>query len=88
VPTNNGAVYVKCCGPTQRHEPRLTALLHREFPGLVTEVLALHPTQSWMLVAEGGKKLGEVISGDELLRVWREVLPRYAELGDAHAAWR
>jgi hypothetical protein len=80
VPTSVGAVYVKCCGPTQAHEPRLTALLHREFPGLVTEVLALHSTQPWMLVAEGGKKLGEVYSGDELLRAWREILPRCAQL--------
>jgi hypothetical protein len=80
VPTAHGAVYLKCCGPTQAHEPRLTALLHREFPGLVTEVLALHSTQPWMLVAEGGKKLGEVYEGDELLRAWREILPRCAQL--------
>jgi len=80
VPTANGAVYVKCCGPTQAHEPRLTALLHREFPGLVTEVLALHPTKPWMLIAEGGTKLGEVYEGDELLRAWREILPRCALL--------
>lgn len=80
VPTNDRAVYVKCCGSTQAHEPRLTALLHREFPGLVTEVLALHPTQPWMLVAEGGKKPRDAYSGDDFLRVWREVLPRYAQL--------
>ena len=80
VPTNGGAVYVKCCGPTQAHEPRLTALLDREFPGVVTEVLALHPTQPWMLVAEGGKKLRDAYSGDDFLRAWREVLPRYAQL--------
>jgi hypothetical protein len=80
VPTTNGSVYVKCCGPTQRHEPHLTALLHREFPGLVTEVLALHADRPWMLVAEGGVKLGEMYSGDELLRAWREVLPRCAQL--------
>jgi hypothetical protein len=80
VPTTGGAVYVKCCGPTQRHEPQLTALLHREFPGLVTEVLAVHPDRPWMLVAEGGKKLGEVYSGDELLRAWREILPRCGQL--------
>src|SRR6266516_1227529 len=78
VPTSDGAGYVKCCGPTQAHEARLTALLHREFRGLVTEVLALHPTRPWMLVAEGGKKLGEVYTGDELLRAWREILPRCA----------
>jgi len=80
VPTTGGAVYVKCCGPTQRHEPRLTALLDREFPGLVPEVLALHTDWPWMLVAEGGKKLGDVYSGDELLRAWREILPRCAQL--------
>jgi len=43
-------------------------------------VLALHPTRPWMLVAEGGKKLGDVHSGDDLLRAWREILPRYAQL--------
>ena len=80
VPTNSGAVYVKCCGPTQAHEPRLTALLHREFPSLVTEVLALHRTQPWMLVAEGGKKIRDAYSGDDFLRAWREVLPRYAQM--------
>jgi hypothetical protein len=80
VPTTRDAVYVKCCGPTQAHEPRLTALLHREFPGLVTEVLALHPTEPWMLVAEGGKKIRDAYSGDEFLRAWREVLPRYAQM--------
>jgi len=80
VPTTRDAVYVKCCGPTQAHEPRLTALLHREFPGLVTEVLALHSTQPWMLVAEGGKKIRDAYSGDEFLRTWREVLPRYAQM--------
>jgi len=71
---------VKCCGPTQAHEPRLTALLHREFPGLVNEVLALHPAQPWMLIAEGGKKIRDAYSGDEFLRVWRDVLPRYAQM--------
>ena len=80
VPTTYDAVYVKCCGPTQRHEPRLTAMLHREFPGVVTEVLALHPERPWMLVAEGGRKIRDVYTGDEFLRAWREVLPRYAQL--------
>ena len=80
VPTTRDAVYVKCCGPTQAHEPRLTALLHRKFPGLVTQVLALHPARPWMLVAEGGRKIRDAYSGDEFLRAWREVLPRYAQM--------
>jgi len=85
VPTDHGAVYLKCCGPTQQHEPPLTALLHREFRGLVTEVLAVHPDRPWMLVAEGGTKLREVYSGGDLLRAWREILPRYAQLQRAVA---
>jgi hypothetical protein len=80
VPTTGGALYLKCCGTMQAHEPHLTALLHRELPGLVTEVLALHPDRPWMLVADGGRPLGEVFSGDEVLRAWCEILPRYAEL--------
>lgn len=85
-PTVGGAVYLKCCGPTQRHEPGLTALLDREFPGVVPEVIALHPEQPWMLVAEGGTKLRDAFSGDELLRAWRDILPRYARLQRALAA--
>jgi hypothetical protein len=79
-PTAGGAVYLKCCGPTQRHEPGLTALLDREFPGVVPEVIALHPDQPWMLVAEGGTKLRDAFSGDGLLRAWRDILPRYARV--------
>ena len=33
-----------------------------------------------MLVAEGGKKIRDAYSGDEFLRAWREVLPRYAQM--------
>ncbi len=73
-------MYLKVCGPTQRHEPQLTRLLHAEFPGLVPQVLALHPSRPWMLVADGGKKLRGAFAGEELLREWRELLPRYAEL--------
>jgi hypothetical protein len=87
VPTSGGAVYVKCCGPTQAHEPQLTALLHRHFRGLVPEVLALHPTRPWMLAADGGKKLGEVYEGDELLRAWRRILPRCAQLQRDITPW-
>ena len=33
-----------------------------------------------MLVADGGQKLREVFTGDDLLRAWREILPRCAQL--------
>jgi hypothetical protein len=80
VPTSKGAVYLKCCGPTQAHEPRLSGLLQRVRPALVPRVLALHPDLPWMLVAEGGAKLRDAYAGDALLGVWCELLPRHAEL--------
>ena len=80
VPTTAGLFYLKCCGPTQRHEPRLTELLHRVHPALVPEVVAVHPTEPWMLVGDGGRRADAVYSGASILDAWREVLPRYAEL--------
>lgn len=78
VPTSSGALYLKCCGPTQRHEPALSALLHRSAPGSVPDVLAVHERQPWMLVADGGAKLRDAYEGEALLGAWREILPRCA----------
>ena len=33
-----------------------------------------------MLLAEGGTRISEVFAGDDLLRAWRDLLPRYAQL--------
>ena len=80
VHTETETLFLKCCGPTQRHEPRLTELLHRAHPGVVPNVLAVHPKEPWMLVSDGGRRVDEVYQGVELLDAWRAVLPRYAEL--------
>jgi hypothetical protein len=79
-PARGGAVFLKCCGPSQAHEPGLTALLVRYRPGDVPALLARHPSEDWMLLADGGKKVRELFAGRDLLREWARVLPRYAEL--------
>ena len=79
-PTDRGPVYLKLCGPSQAHEPALTVLLAAAAPALVPEVLAVHPHEPWMLLAEGGDKLRDVLTPSERLDVWAEVLPRYATL--------
>jgi hypothetical protein len=79
-PTDRGAVYLKLCGPSQAHEPALTALLARTAGALVPEVLAIHPREPWMLLADGGAKLREVRGPTERLDVWAKILPPYAEL--------
>ena len=79
VPTDRGFLFLKCCGRSQAHEPRLTALLEATHPDLVPHLIALHPTEPWMLVMDGGAKLREVESGPAL-DAWSDVLPRYAQL--------
>jgi hypothetical protein len=79
-PTDRGVVYLKICGPSQAHEPALTALLARTAGALVPEILAIHPREHWMLLADGGAKLRDVLAPSERLDVWTEILPRYAEL--------
>ena len=78
--TDRGDVFLKLCGPSQAHEPALTALLAPVARTLLPEVIATHPTRAWMLLGDGGVKLREAMSGQALLETWAAVLPRYAEL--------
>ena len=79
-PTDRGDVYLKLCGPSQAHEPALTALLSGTAGALVPEVIAIHPREPWMLLADGGQKFRDVLSGPALLEAWGVLMPRYAEL--------
>ena len=73
-------MYLKLCGPSQAHEPALTALLAATAPALVPRILAIHPRERWMLLAGGGTKLRDAQAPAERLEVWARILPRYAEL--------
>ncbi|HLZ47194.1 MAG TPA: phosphotransferase [Candidatus Limnocylindria bacterium] len=79
-PTDGGDVYLKLCGPSQAHEPALTTLLAAERPAIVPRILGVHPDEPWMLLADGGAKLRDVLDGPAQLGVWTEILPPYAEL--------
>jgi hypothetical protein len=76
--TSRGVVYLKCCGPSQAHEPRLTALLQRVASRDVPTLIARHPRRDWMLLEDGGRKIREVARGAPMLREWERILPRYA----------
>lgn len=78
--TTGGDVFLKLCGPSQAHEPALTSVLIPLAPSLLPEVLATHPTRPWMLLADGGAQLRDVLAGPKLLDAWIQLLPRYAEL--------
>lgn len=78
--TSCGVVFLKACGPSQSHEPALTARLSREGGSIVPTPLAVHPREPWMLLADGGVKVREAFGGPGLLEAWTRILPRYAEL--------
>lgn len=69
--------WFKACRPVQGFEPRLTAVLHRRWPGRVPQVLAHDETRAWLLTLDAGPAIEW--SADAFPR-WIEMLPRYAEL--------
>lgn len=78
--TASDAVFLKVCGPSQAFEPRLTERLARDGEALVPGPLAVHPTEPWMILADGGPKLRDALEGDALLDAWARILPRHAAL--------
>jgi phosphotransferase family enzyme len=78
--TGDSAVYLKACSAVQVHEPRVIELVAREFPDLVPRLVARHPTEPWVILREGGVRLRLAMPDGAQLRVWRTLLPRYAEL--------
>lgn len=86
-PTSRGPIFLKCCGPSQAYEPKLTELLARTARSAVPTLIARHRREDWMLLADGGTKLREAFNGVDLLRAWERILPRYAELQVALLAW-
>jgi len=80
VATTRGTLFLKCCGPTQAFEPRLTALLQSTRTGVARNGETVHATEPWMLVTDGGQRIDKAYPGADILGAWRTVLPRYAEL--------
>jgi len=76
VPLASGAAWLKACAPVQRFEPRLTAALARNAPGVGPDVLAHDSGRGWLLLADAGEPIG-LGAGPE---PWLSVLPRYAQL--------
>jgi hypothetical protein len=67
----------------QRFEVRLTAELHRRWPGRVAHVLGSEVARGWLLTADAG---APIEWSDAAFVRWLEVLPRYAELQIGEAA--
>jgi hypothetical protein len=80
VPTADGVVWFKACHPSHGFEPALALELARLRPENVIEVLAADADRGWMITADAGSRLRELLtSADDLVR-WEEFLPRYSDV--------
>lgn len=78
VPTENGDVYFKANTSALRHEAALVTLLAQRRPDCVPPLLAVDPERGWMLMADAGTQLRELIARERELTRWLDVLPLYA----------
>ena len=78
VPTGGGDVYFKANAPELRHEAAVTTVVSRLRPDCVPQPLAVELERGWMLMADAGTRLREVIEQQRDLRPWLDVLPLYA----------
>lgn len=79
-PTESGEFYFKANAPVSAFEAAVTQALFRWRPDCTPEVLAVESAQGWLLMADGGPRVREALGERGDVRVWEEILPRYAEL--------
>ncbi len=85
VPTTGGTVWLKAAAPSTSFEIALYELLAREVPEHVLVPLAVDAGRDWVLLPDGGTRLGDRVGSEDLAAALCEVLPQYAELQRALA---
>ena len=74
VPTGVGPVWFKANDGSLRHEAGIVSLLADRAPERVPPLLAADPERGWMLMADAGRRLREVLAEDRSLDRWFDVL--------------
>jgi hypothetical protein len=80
VPTSAGDHYFKAALPDLAFEAALTATLAETWPDLLPRILGVDRTKGWLLMANGGIRLREVLQADRDAGHWETILPCYARL--------
>ena len=80
VPTETGDVYFKANEPASRHEAALVRLLAARRPDCVPPLLAADFERGWMLMADAGTRLREIVERERDMNCWFEIMPLYAGL--------
>jgi hypothetical protein len=80
VPTAAGPRWFKATAPALRHEVAVHAVVSARRPDCVPALLAADPDRGWMLMADAGEPLREVVARERSVDAWLDVLPLYAGL--------
>lgn len=80
VVTTERTLYFKSPSHVTRHEPVIISALSTRWPALVPELLAADLARSWMLLADNGSPMNEVLDIAEQITVIERLLPAYAEM--------
>jgi hypothetical protein len=81
VPSDDGDVLLKACGPAGAHEPALLRFLAELWPNRVPGVIAVDVPRALVLMTDAAReRLREVITRDRDLSHWRAILPLYAQM--------
>lgn len=88
VPTTGGAVWFKACVPAVAYEVGVLPVLVARRPDCLPHLLATDRDRGWMLQADGGTRLRDLLAEHPDFSRWEAVLPLYADLQLAAAADR
>jgi hypothetical protein len=77
VPTTGGDVWFKANIPLLAYEAAVVDLLAARRPDCVPGLLATDLDRGWLLMADGGERLREIVEREREFGRWLEVLPRY-----------
>ncbi|MBM7844976.1 hypothetical protein [Herpetosiphon giganteus] len=80
ISTNQGLVYFKAPAPAFSYEAGLTQALAMWQPACNVPVLAIEPSQGWILSADAGTTLRQLGQNASQLAHWDALLPQYSEL--------
>ena len=80
VPTDEGTVWFKANDESMRHEGAVMALVASRSAGRVPAPLVHDRTTGWMLLADAGPRLRDVIPDEGSLERWHDVLEAYARI--------
>ncbi|WP_439938393.1 phosphotransferase [Nocardia sp. N13] len=80
VPTGSGPVWFKANDEAMAHEAAVLELVASRSGGRVPPPLARDPRTGWMLLADAGPRLRDVIAEEGTLTRWHDVLEAYARI--------